>query len=102
MSDTPGGFAVASLRVHNDVEGQTFDVKLEDIVRMIDDPNEPGKHRSLIITLLNSDILDRYPYAAKFANRPLPVTIDEFSDLKLQVIQKLLLWVKSSGDAAVQ
>ena len=102
MSDSPSGFAIACLRVHDDVEGQTFDVNLEDIVRMIDDPNEPGKHRSLIITLLNGEILDRHPYAAKFGNRPLPVTIDEFSDLKIQVVQKLLAWVKSSGGAAVQ
>ena len=102
MNDRPNGFAVASLRVHDDVEGQTFDVKLEDVVRMMDDPNEPGKHRSLIITLLNSDILDRHPHAAQFENRPLPVTIDEFSDLKLSVFQKLLAWVRSSGGAAVQ
>jgi hypothetical protein len=102
MSDIPGAFAVASLRVHDEVEGQTFDVNLEDVVRMLDDPNQPGKHRSLIIALLNGDILDRYPYAAEFGNRPLPVTIDEFSDIKLNAIQKLLAWVKSSGGVSVQ
>ena len=93
---------VACLRVHNDVEQETFDVDLEDVVRMMDDPNDPGKYRSVIITLLNAEILDRHPHAAGFGNRPLPVTIDEYSDLKINVMQKLLAWVKSSGGAAVQ
>jgi hypothetical protein len=30
------------------------------------------------------------------------VTIDEYSDLKIQVMQRLLAWVKSSGGTAVQ
>ena len=70
ISDSPRGFEIACLRVHDDVEGQTFDVNLDDIARIIGDPNEPGKHRSLIITLLNGEILDRHPYAAKFGTDP--------------------------------
>lgn len=93
----PAALVIACLRVHNDVENHTFDVNLEDVVRMIDDPHQPGSHRSLIITLLNGEILDRHPYAASFGSRPLPVTIDEFSDLKIQVMTKLLAWVRESG-----
>ena len=93
---------IACLRVHNDVEQEMFDVNLEDVVQAIDDPNAPGKYRSLIITLLNAEILDRHPHAAGFGNRPLPVTIDEFSDLKIQVRQKLLARMKSSGGSEVQ
>ncbi len=102
LGSDPAALVIASLRVHDDLEDLTFDVNLEYVVRMIDDPNAPGKHRSLIITLLNGEILNRHPYAAKFGARPLPVTIDEFSDLKIQVMQKLLAWVKSSGSLAVQ
>ena len=64
-------------------------------------PHQPGARRSLLISLLNGEILDRHPHAAHFGSRPLPVTIDEFSDIKLEVMAKLLAWVKSSG-AAVQ
>jgi len=78
----------------------TFDVNLEDMVQAIDEPHQPGKHRSLIVALLNAHILDRHPHAAGFGNRPLPVTNDEFSDLKVQVVLKLLAWVKSSGGSA--
>jgi hypothetical protein len=46
--------------------------------------------------------LDRHPHAAKFGVRPLPVTIDEFSDITLRMMRKLLAWVKSSGGPAVQ
>ena len=74
---------------------------LEDVVRMMEDPNEPGKYHSLIITLLNAEILDRDPCAAGFGNRPHPVTTAEFSDLKINVMQKLLARVRSSGGAAV-
>jgi hypothetical protein len=102
MSGGPAALVIACLRVHNDFEQETFDVNLEDVVQAIDDPNAPGKYRSLIITLLNAEILDRHPHAAGFGNRPLPVTIDEYSDIKRVVMQKLLAWVKSSGGAAVQ
>jgi hypothetical protein len=30
------------------------------------------------------------------------VTIDEFSDIKIQVMQKLLAWVRESGGTVVQ
>ena len=93
---------IAPLRVHDDLEDLTFDVNLEDVVRAIDDPHQPGAHRSLIITLLNAAILGHHPYAAKFGSRPLPVTIEEFSDIKLQVMAKLLAWVRESGGTAVQ
>jgi len=102
LGSDPAALVIASLRVHDDLEDLTFDVNLKDVVRMIDNLNAHGKHRSLIITLLNGEILDRHPYAAKFGARPLPVTIDEFSDLKIQVMQKLLAWVRSSGGAVVQ
>ena len=102
LGSDPAALVIASLRVHDDLEDLTFDVNLEYVVRMIDDPRVPGKHRSLIITLLNGEILDRHPHAADFGSRPLPVTIDEFSDLKIQVMQKLLAWVKSSDSLAVQ
>ena len=46
--------------------------------------------RSLIVTLLSSAILDRHPHAAGIGSRPLPISIDEFSNLKIQVMQKLL------------
>jgi hypothetical protein len=71
-------------------------------VRAIDDPHQPSAHRSLVITLLNGEILDRHPHAAGFGSRPLPVTIDEFSDRKLEVMTKLLAWVRESGGTAVQ
>ena len=64
--------------------------------------DQPGAYRALIVTLLSGEILDRHPHGADFGSRPLPVTIDEFSDLKIQVMQKLLAWVKSSRGAAVQ
>ena len=92
---------IAHLRVHDDLEDRTFDV-MDDVVLAIDDPNQSGKHRPLIIILLNAAILDRHPYAAKFGARPLPATIEEFSDLKIQVMTKLLAWVKESGSARVQ
>lgn len=62
----PAALVIASLRVHDDVEDFTFDVNLEDVVRAVDDPNQHGAHRSLIITLLNGEILDRHPHAADF------------------------------------
>jgi hypothetical protein len=101
-SSDPGALVIARLRVHDDVEERTFDVNLEDVVRAIDDPGQPGAHRSLIIALLNAAIVGYHPYAAKFGARPLPVTIEEFSDIKLQVMAKLLAWVRSSGGSAVQ
>jgi len=101
-SDIPDGLVTASLRVHDDLENLTFDVNLGDVVRAIDDPDQPGAHRPLIGTLLNGEILDHPPYAAKFGARPLPVTIDEFSDIKIRVVQKLPAWVRESGGAAVQ
>ena len=61
---------VACLRVHNDVEQETFDVNLEDVVRMIDDPQTPGKYRSLIVTLHNREILDRHLHMAGFGDGP--------------------------------
>ena len=102
LGSDPAALVIARLRVHDDLEEFTFDVSLEELVRAIDDPHQPGAHRDLIITLLNAAILDRHPYVAEFGLRPLPVTIDEFSDIKIEVMRKLLAWVREPGGAVLQ
>ena len=84
---------VTQLRVYDDLAEQTFVVDLEDVVRSIDDQNGPGRHRAVIVALLNEHILDRHPHVTKAKTQELAVGIDEFSDLKIQVIQRLVLQV---------
>ena len=96
MSEGSDELIVAAVRVYDDLADQTFVVNLENVVQVIDDPNERGKHHSLIVTLINAEILDRHPHVMANRNQPLDLTIEEFSDLKIEVIQKLLAWVKPS------
>ena len=97
MPGTEATLVVARLRVHDDVADQTFTVNLEDVVEMMmGDPQHPGRQRSLVVFLLNGEILKRHPYAAK-AKKTLAVTIDEFSEVKMQVARELLVRVKGSG-----
>lgn len=93
---------IACLRVHDYLEDRTFDVNEEDVVRMIDDLPHSGAHRPLIVTLLNAEILDRHHHTADIGSRSVPVTIDEFSDIKLGVMTKLLAWVRESGGVTVR
>jgi len=44
--EEPAALVIAFLRVHNDVEQEACDVDLEAVVRMMEDPNEPGKYHS--------------------------------------------------------
>ncbi len=97
MPGTEATLVIARLRVHDDVADQTFTVNLEDVVEMMmGDPQHPGRQRSLVVFLLNEEILKRHPYAAK-AKKTLEVTIDEFSEIKTQVARELLVRVKGSG-----
>ena len=88
---------VARLRVYDDLAEQTFVVNLEDVVRSIDDQNDPGKHRAVIVALVNEHILDRHPHVTKAKTQELAVGIEEFSDVKIQVIQQLLLLVGATS-----
>ena len=91
MREDGGELVVARLRVEDDLAGQTYVVNLEDWVRTIDHPCSPGRQRSDIIALLNNEILVRYPCAAGAGREELNVTIEEFSDIKMQVVEKLPL-----------
>jgi hypothetical protein len=97
MSEDAAELVVGSLWVHDDLAAQDFLVNLEDVVHMVDDPDEPGKYRSLIITLLNDEILDRHPHAAAARQKSLEVTIEEFSEIKLQVLQRMAARGKPSS-----
>jgi len=102
MSEVPTELLISFLRVHDDIAEQTFTVNLEDVVGMIDDPDEPGKFRSLIIDLLNSEILDRHPHVGGTQYNPLDITISEFSDLKMEVIRRVRALTQANGGPAAQ
>ena len=98
MPGTEATLVVARLRVHDDVSDQTFTINLDDVVNMlIGDPQHPGRQRSLVVSLVNDEILARHPYAAKAKKDTLAVAIDEFSEIKAQVARELLVRVKGSG-----
>jgi hypothetical protein len=92
MPGTEATLVVARLSVYNDVADETFTINLEDLVKMLmDDPHHPDSQRSLIISLLNDEILARHPHMGKAKKDTLAVTIDEFSEIKTQVGRRLLL-----------
>ena len=48
------------------VADQTFTVNLDDVVEMLmEDPRRPGRDRSLVVSVLNEEVLARHPCAAK-------------------------------------
>ena len=88
---------MAHLRVHDDVSHQTFTVNLEDVVKMLmNDAQHPGRERSLVVSLLNDEILARHPYVAEARKDTLEVTIDEFSEIKTKVARELLVRFEDS------
>jgi hypothetical protein len=101
MPNPEAALVVAELVVNDDLAGQTYTVALKDVVRAVDDPNQPGAHRQTIISLLNAEILGRHPEAAALGPEPLKITLEEFSDIKIQVLQNLINWIKETGTAAV-
>ncbi len=101
MPDSEAALVVTELTVDDDLAGHTYTIALGDLVKTFDDPQKPGLHRDTIISLLNAEILSRHPEAAMLANKPLSVTADEFSDIKIHVLQNLLRWVKETGPAVM-
>ena len=98
MPGTDDTLVVARLRVRDDVANRSFTISLEDVVKMMmDDPDHPARERPLIVSLLNEEILARYPHAAEANRGTLEVTIAEFSEIKTQVARKLLLRSNDSG-----
>ncbi len=101
MPDSEAALVVGQLLVDDDLASQTYTIALEDLVRAVDDPDHPGRHRETIISLLNTEILNRHPKAASLGDRALVVTAEEFSDIKIQVLQNLIRWVKEAGAAVM-
>jgi hypothetical protein len=99
MSAPASELVVSFLRVHDNLAEQSFTVNLADVVEMIEGPSEPDGQRSLIIQLVNDEILDQHPHAAGTRHNPLDVTLAEFSDLKMKVVQKVRAQSKADGRA---
>ncbi len=96
MSAGVDGLIVARLQVYDDLAEETFTVKLEDVVSLIEGPSEPGTHRAAIISLVNEHLLESYPHIGEHPTQELSVGIEEYSDLKIEVAQKLLLRISDS------
>jgi hypothetical protein len=96
MPDSDAALVIAQLMVDDDLAGQTYTIALEDLVRAVDDPNHSGAHRETIISLLNAEILGRHPEAGSLGSKPLIITAEEFADIKIQVLQNLIRWVKDT------
>ena len=98
VPDPEVSLVVKCFQVYNDLAGQHYMVELEDLVRTMDDAKSPGLHRATIISLMNAEVLDRHPEATALTSAgTLSVTADEFSDIKIQVLQNLLHWIKTGG-----
>lgn len=95
MARPDQALVITHLLVDDEREGEVYTVVLADFVSTVDDPENPGAHRETIISLLNAAILSRYPDSAERQPRLLPVSAEEFANIKLDVLQNLLRWVKA-------
>lgn len=92
----PEQLFVTHLEVFDDLAEQTFTIALEDLVKLVDDPRQPGAHRETTIRLLNAATKDRLPrWMTPDGRRVVHVTVEEYSDIKLSVFTCLLKWVKA-------
>ena len=90
--------AVTHLEVYDDLAEQTYTVALEDVVKQFDDHQHPGAHRDVAIRMLNSETKNRHPqWVTADGRRFALVTADEYSDIKLNLIMRLLKWVTADG-----
>ena len=95
----PESLFVTHLEVYDDLAEQTSTVALEDLVKVVDDPRQPGAHRDTIIRLLNAETRDRQPqWVTDDGRRVVHVTDEEYSDIRLSVLTSLLRWVKAKGE----
>ena len=97
MKENQGRLILARLCVYDDLAETTFTIDLEDVVKLMEGPSEPGEHRPRIIGLMNEHLLDRYPQLAEQSTQELSVGIEDYADLKIEVAQKLLLHLTESN-----
>jgi len=100
MSEDGGELVVPKLCVEDDLSQQSYVVNLKDWVRTVDRNDGLANQHSLIINLLNNEILERYPHVAAANRKQLNITIEEFSDIKAQVLEKLVSQEKQATKPA--